>query len=232
MTFVRFPRTPHLAWLGSGQPRDDKVLANEAAAELVSHVVTVEEKVDGANLGISLGPGSELRMQNRGSYLDLKALHPQFKPLRHWLAARHAALVNALAGNRILFGEWCYARHSVHYTRLPDWFLLFDVYDHAAGRFWSADRRDRLAAESDLATVPRLTRGRFDLQGLRAMLGPSRFGDGPAEGICVRRDRGGYLEQRAKLVAPEFTETIGAHWSSRGVRPNALGQASSAAGTA
>ncbi|MGV3590570.1 MAG: DNA ligase, partial [Gammaproteobacteria bacterium] len=25
--FFRFPHTPHIAWLGAGMPRDDKVLA-------------------------------------------------------------------------------------------------------------------------------------------------------------------------------------------------------------
>ncbi|WP_257945770.1 RNA ligase family protein, partial [Pseudomonas plecoglossicida] len=54
-----------------------------------------------------------------------------------------------------LFGEWCAARHSLDYGTLPDWFLLFDVYDRSTGRFWSTVRRDALAAEAGLATVPR-----------------------------------------------------------------------------
>ena len=32
--FFRFPHTPHIAWLGDGMPRDDKVL-NDAEIEAI-----------------------------------------------------------------------------------------------------------------------------------------------------------------------------------------------------
>jgi hypothetical protein len=32
-------------------------------------------------------------------------------------------------GRHILFGEWCRAQHSVFYSRLPDYFLAFDIWD-------------------------------------------------------------------------------------------------------
>ena len=67
--FFRFPHTPHLAWLGEGSPRDDKVLSPVEAAELLEAHVLVEEKLDGANLGFSIGPDGAVRAQNRGQYL-------------------------------------------------------------------------------------------------------------------------------------------------------------------
>lgn len=220
--FFRFPRTPHLAWLGAGEPRDDKVLAaDEARAQLAGDVI-VEEKLDGANLGISVGGDGALRAQNRGTFLDLASLHPQFRPLRHWLAMRQVPLADALAGGLMLFGEWCYAKHSIPYTRLPDWFIAFDVYDPSVRRFWSVERRDRLALDLGLAVVPRVAQGRFDLDGITRLLGPSRFADGPAEGVYVRRDQGDYLDRRAKLVRREFTQAIGTHWSRGPIHPNRL----------
>src|SRR5690606_2076140 len=48
--FFRFPQTPHLAWLGEGQPRDDKVLTPDEVDALLAGEVVVEEKVDGANI--------------------------------------------------------------------------------------------------------------------------------------------------------------------------------------
>lgn len=222
MEYLRFPRTPHLMWLGDGAPRGDKVLSAEDATELLLHVLIVEEKVDGANIGISLGPSEELRVQNRGAYLSSDSAHPQFKPLPRWLQAHRRALTDALRPDLILFGEWCYARHSIHYTRLPDWFLAFDVYDRALRRFWSLHRRDVFAKSIGLATVPRLAQGKFDTRTIKELLGPSRFADGPAEGIYVRWDRGGFLERRAKLVRPEFAQSIAEHWSRGPVRPNHL----------
>ena len=147
--FFRFPHTPHISWLAGGEPRDDKVLPPNEALELLNVDVVVEEKLDGANLGISLSPDSELRVQNRGQYLHAPYAG-QFARLPDWLLLHGEKLRAALAANDsgglMLFGEWCAARHSLGYDRLPDWFLLFDVYDRSQGRFWSAPRRNELAA--------------------------------------------------------------------------------------
>jgi hypothetical protein len=218
--FFRFPHTPHLVWLGASQPRDDKVLDAGEARALLSVEVSVEEKVDGANLGFSVDETGALRGQNRGKYLDLDAPTGQWKPLKRWLSTRRHALSEALAPGLLLFGEWCYAVHSVRYTQLPDWFLAFDVYDRAKGEFWSVDRRNALASSLALAVVPALGQGRFDLDGIKVLMGRSRLTDGPAEGVYVRREAEGRLVQRAKLVRPEFVQAIGEHWSKRDIEAN------------
>lgn len=220
--FFRFPHTPHLAWLGKGTPRDDKTLDPTEASALLSGEVLVEEKVDGANVGLSVDESGALRVQNRGGWVDREHCHPQFKTLFRWLAPRADAIADALFPDLILFGEWCYAVHSVRYSALPDWLLAFDVYDRAQGAFWSAPRRDELVRGLGLARVPELARGRFDLGGLRALLGRSRLGEVDSEGIYVRRDEGDRLAGRAKLVRPEFVQSIGEHWSRRAMETNAL----------
>ena len=82
--FFRFPRTPHLAWLGPVTPRADKVLSPQEARDLLSRELIVEEKVDGANLGFSVDTSGALRAQNRGNYLD--TFVGQWKPLNRWLS--------------------------------------------------------------------------------------------------------------------------------------------------
>lgn len=221
--FLRFPHTPHLAALGE-PPRADKVLSSRERSELLAGSVIVEEKIDGANLGLSLGEHGRLRAQSRGHYLDRQA-HPQFAPLAAWLAARQERLAPALAGGRILFGEWCHAVHSTRYDRLPDWFLLFDVFDGRERRFWSTERRNALAPQLGLALVPELARGRLTLASLTTLIGPSRVGSGPAEGLYVRADEGAWCASRAKLVRPGFCQTTVEHWSRRPVVRNALAPA-------
>lgn len=190
--------------------------------ELLAHEVIVEEKVDGANLGLSVDESGELRAQNRGSYISRNSAAPQFRTLFPWLAAHEISLINALSPNLILFGEWCYAVHSVRYSKLKDWFLAFDVYDRCRTEFWSASRRDDLARGLGIATVPLLARGRFDLGGLQGLLGQSKVGEGPAEGLYVRREEGGRLISRAKLVRPEFVQSMDEHWSKISLRVNKL----------
>jgi hypothetical protein len=222
MDFFRFPSTPHLTWLGTGQPRGDKVLSSTEAQELLSHEILVEEKVDGANIGFSVDDHGTLRVQNRGTFLSRQSAHPQFKPLFRWQQSYEHALVDALFPDLMLFGEWCYAVHSVRYTRLPDWFLAFDVYDRAQGEFWSTKRRDAFVSQLGLELVPRLGAGRFDLVGLNALLGPSRLADGPAEGLYVRIDQSERLVARAKIVRPEFMQAIDEHWSRKELQTNTL----------
>jgi ATP-dependent RNA circularization protein (DNA/RNA ligase family) len=224
--FYRFPHTPHLAWLGSGTPRDDKVLSVADANALLSGEVAIEEKLDGANLGVSVDEDGRLRLQNRGQYLA-PPFGGQFSRATAWMERHQDALAPALGTELILFGEWCAARHSVVYDHLPDWFLSFDLYDRAAGRFWSTERRDAWLDRLDLPAVPTLARGRTTLARVKAvtMTGTSRFGATPLEGVVIRRDSAEFLEQRAKLVRPDFAQAIGEHWRSRRIEWNQMLQA-------
>ena len=216
--FFRFPSTPHLAWLAKdGMPRDDKVLSPAETQELLSGDVVVEEKLDGANLGLSLSPDGALRAQNRGQYLS-DPHTGQFARLPAWLTQHEPGLRTVLRPELMLFGEWCAARHSLGYDALPDWFLLFDVYDRSIGRFWSTSRRNALAAEAGLSTVPLVSSGLTTLAALKQLLvdTPSRYRAGlPLEGVVVRRESGEWCEARAKLVRPDFTQAIDTHWRKR-----------------
>ncbi len=225
--FFRFPHTPHIAWLAQGAPRDDKVLSPQEATELLSAEVVVEEKLDGANLGFSLSPEGELRAQNRGQYLHAP-YGGQFARLPEWLLLHGELLRAALASHPqadlMLFGEWCAARHSLQYDRLPDWFLLFDVYDLIQRRFWNTPCRNELADVLELSTVPRLLQGRCTLAQLKDVLSRqhSRFRQGTLEGVVIRQESALWCEARAKLVRPDFTQTIGEHWSRRRIAWNRL----------
>jgi hypothetical protein len=225
--FFKFPHTPHLIWLGKTPCREDKVLSPEEAFVFVEGVVTVEEKVDGTNIGFSLDESGELRVQSRGNYFG-RGSHPQFQPLWPWIETRRLALTQALRPGLMLFGEWCFALHTVPYKRLPDWFLGFDVYDRAVGGFWSSDRRDCWLKDVGLAAVPRLAQGHLSIDQLISLMGESRLTEGPMEGIYLRRDQGDWLEERAKIVRPEFVEGIDGHWSEQSLKKNALASMSSA----
>lgn len=220
MEFFRFPHTPHVAWLGEGQPRDDKVLSPAEADAFLDGEVVVEEKMDGANIGFSIDHHAELVVQNRGSYIDRAVPAPQFRHLFSWLAPHEDALREMLFPHLMLFGEWCYAVHSIRYAQLPDWFLVFDVYDRDAKQFWSTVRRDALARSLGLATVPQVGQRRYSLQELIGLLGPSHHGSSAAEGVYIRREDQTWLLARAKLVRAEFTQSISEHWSRRALESN------------
>ena len=219
--FVKFPTTPHLLWLGTTAARADKVLARDEAESFLRQPVIVEEKVDGANLGISFDAHSNLLAQNRGNLLQ-RGNKDQFAPLWAWLSERETRLFDALMDRFILFGEWCYARHSIHYTRLPDYFLAFDVFDRREQHFLSSVRRDEICCELELATVPKVGAGLFSLAEIPRLIGQSSLYDGPMEGLYLRQESSSWLIQRAKVVRTEFVQLIGEHWLNQPLVANRL----------
>jgi len=179
-------------------------------------------------MGLSLCLDGMVNVQNRGQYLH-KPYSGQFARLQDWLAIHGDAVQSALTMHRdaglILFGEWSAARHSLEYTALPDWFLLFDVYERATMRFWNSTRRNALAAEYGLATVPTLFHGKLTLADLKEMLSKvkSRYRSGRLEGVIIRKENQDWCESRTKLVRPDFTQAIFEHWRRRRLEWNRLG---------
>ncbi|MBU6995324.1 MAG: RNA ligase family protein [Ferrovum myxofaciens] len=195
---------------------------NEVTALLAGDVVVVE-KLDGANVGLSLALDGSLRAQNRGQYLA-EPHAGQFARLPSWLAQHGEGLRAVLKPNLILFGEWCAARHSLGYATLPDWFLLFDVYDRSADRFWSSARRNALARSAGLVTVPQVLHGKATVPTLKKLVGDtaSRYRAGALEGVVIRRESADWCEARAKLVCPDFTQAIDTHWRKRALEWNRI----------
>ncbi len=219
--FFKFPSTPHLGGYASQHLRGDKVLASDECEVFLRHEVIIEEKIDGANLGISFDDTAALLLQNRGGYLN-KPYGGQWKPLDTWAHPKVDMLFEALSDRYILFGEWCYAMHSIYYDSLPDWFIGFDIYDKFKKKFFSLDRRNALLARMQIAIVPMIAKNKFTLQQLEHLSSVSTFGRSAGEGLYIRYDTGEWLGGRAKFVRPNFLQKIDDHWTQGGGRTNRL----------
>lgn len=170
----KFPRTPHLA--GSKLQPGDEDLPPRSFSRLAGRHLIVEEKVDGANAGISFGPDGALRLQSRGHYLTGGGRERHFALFKTWAGAHVDALRELLGARYVLYGEWLYARHTVFYDALPHYFLEFDVYDIEHEVFLSTERRRALLEGSPVRSVPVLHEGPLPgLEALKALLGPSQF---------------------------------------------------------
>jgi atypical dual specificity phosphatase len=172
------------------------------------------------NRGISIRD-NQLRAQNRSHFVT-SAYHTQFKHLDKWLNQHADELWQILDSDRyILYGEWVYARHSIHYQQLPDWFVAFDMLDKLEGKFWSRPRLEKHLEGSRIALVPLVARGAFEsAEQLRALLQTqSRFCHGLAEGVYLRRCDDQWLTERGKIVRADFM-CGNEFWSKGGVEPN------------
>jgi ATP-dependent RNA circularization protein (DNA/RNA ligase family) len=219
--FYRFPHTPHLAWLGKGTPRNDKIFTPTQAKDFLRQPIVVEEKIDGTNLGISFSQNGGLQVQNRGSYLS-PPFTGQFDRLPLWLTSHASTLYDVIGDQLVLFGEWCTSRHSLSYTELPDWFLGFDVFNSDSKKFYNTRRRNDLLARAGIKQVQQVAYGQFTLIELRTLLNSAKsfYRDGIPEGFYLRAEDDSWLIARAKLVRSEFTQAITTHWRNRNFERN------------
>ena len=179
----KYPRTHHVA--GSRLQPGDEDLDAVPFTQLAGKHLVVEEKVDGANAGLSFDDGGALRLQSRGHYLTGGPRERHFALFKGWAHQHQAALRPALGSRYVLYGEWLYAKHTVFYDALPHYFMEFDVLDRETDRFLSTARRRRLLRDTPLAPVRVLHEGPLrDRAALQALLGPSAFKtEGHAEAL-------------------------------------------------
>lgn len=157
-------------------------------------------------MGLCIRQDGRILAQNRSHFISAN-YHPQFAPLGKWIAKHTADLWEILEPERhILYGEWVHATHSVLYTRLPGWFIAYDLFDKTENAFVSRDVLSALLARTSIPHVPLVFEGEItSMDVLKDMVsGVSSYSDGPREGIVVRLCVEGKLVARTKLVRSDF----------------------------
>ena len=205
MLMFTFPHTPYLY---SEIVREDKVLNERERNNFLDKRITIEEKVDGYNLGISFDKEANLLLQHRGSYVDDPKIY-------EWLKPRIEMIFDSISDRYIIFGEWCYYKHSIHYIYLPSYFLGFDVYDNLLHKFLSVADRDWILEKANLFHISLIGVGTFTLEELQQIIveNSSAYAPGRIEGVYLKYDDDIWTRDRAKLVDSGFTQSIDTHWS-------------------
>lgn len=231
--FTKYPRTPHL--FGSRGTDDDKHLGQVESLDFIADgSLIVEEKLDGTNVGIHFTSAGRIVLQCRGHEIT-SGMHAQYDLFKQWTMGKRPVLEAMLEDRLLLFGEWLYARHSVHYRGLPHFFFEFDMYDKEEKVFLDLASRLEKLERTGVVTVPVIHRGPTTAEDLRGLIGPSRFDsqfknpltgrtDNLMEGLYLRTEADGCVTGRAKLVRAEFVEKVkqSEHWQHQAVVPNLL----------
>ncbi len=174
---MKYPRTSHIR--GSKFQNGDDDMESVAFETISGSHLVIEEKVDGANSGISF-VGGKLHLQSRGHYLIGGPREAHFSVFKAWANTFASVLYDVLGDRYIMYGEWMYAKHTVFYDRLPHLFMEFDIYDVENGEFLSTPRRhemlDYLRLYIQMTSVPVLGEGEFEnLDTVTKMIRPSLF---------------------------------------------------------
>lgn len=231
----KYPRTQHLQ--GSKLQKGDEDLSQVPFLELKGQHLVVEEKVDGANAGISFSDSGDLLLQSRGHFLRGGPREKHWTLFKQWAALHEDTLFDILGSRYVMYGEWLFAKHTVFYDLLPHYFMEFDVYDRERDAYLSTEARRGLLGSSPVRSVLVLHEGEIDeLEVLLGLVRASYFRTGlwrtrldeqairagvdpelarrqtdiheEMEGLYLKVESDGIVQQRLKWVRPSFLNSI------------------------
>lgn len=222
-----FPKTPHLPWKPNLSDGDVVAEDSECAGVFDSNDVVIQEKLDGASVGFGYENEHPL-IRNREHYLNKGFVgrtpaKKQFASIWTYYynnKDRFAKLFDL--GTFSVYGEWMIMQHGIHYTRLPDWFIAYDIWDWQTTQFLAFDRAQEILAECGFQMPKVLHRGTVgDYRHLEAMTQENaQWADSKVEGVYVRVSGAQNLRNRFKLVREDFVQ--GALWDKKEVKRNSI----------
>lgn len=193
----------HVPW-SQEESRRNKWMNNLNGMKFTEKEAVMTEKMDGGNACIT---SDKVYARTHGH----EANHVTFDLLKK----RHREeLMHKIPNNLAVYGEWAYAKHSIKYTQLPDYFLVFAVFNMEEDRWFNWDSVKKVADNLDLPTVPVIRRGSFSEEWKKEPSGESRYGD-TREGFVYRTVSGfqhkEFEKHMAKCVRNNHVQ-VDEHW--------------------
>jgi len=211
---MKYPRTYHLPF-SPGASNDDKVMHD--ISYFIDKQLIITEKVDGSNVNIT---SKDCFARSHSG----PPTHPSFDMLK----AFHSSIKNLIPKDISIFGEWLYAKHSIHYDKLPSYLLIFAIEE---GSSWlSCEDVNIYCEELGLTTVPFIGSQQFNSEKelenyiVKEAKKPSVCG-GEREGLVIRVpsefNNGLFSKSVAKYVRKNHVQTD-EHWKNKEIERNKL----------
>lgn len=175
----KYPRTRHLE--GSKEQLGDEDLKCVKFGELQGKYLVLEEKVDGANCGISFGADGKMYLQSRGHFLNGGYGERQFDLFKLWAGCFESRLRELLSDRYVMYAGApfiCSVRvldegYYKNAGQIADWI--------GPSRFISEEPRQSLLLQCQKNQAdPELVFGQTDLTGIM-------------EGIYIKVEDGEYV---------------------------------------
>ena len=202
-------RIPHFNKEISNMTHDDIELESPIDLPLECFI---QEKVDGANMGVSWQDGPILRNRNhilkKGYIKRDTPAKLQFRPAWNWLHKHEdeIKMISDLCYSPItIYGEWMLAKHSIYYDKLPDLFLAYDI--------WCAEDQEFLSPEvvTDLlskTSIYYIKSEKIIIESVSEIVKLSEdissYREGIREGIVIKTSNGRFVDKCFKVVNSKF----------------------------
>lgn len=222
-----FPRTPHLC---SNTQGNDVTASPEEASTIFTQPLNIEEKVDGASVGITMDDHGDPVIRNRDhvlrkGYLKNTPAKRQFRPLWEWFYENQKRFQTlARHGRFAVYGDWMWMQHGLEYESLPDWLIAYDLYDQDEHQFVAPPQARCLLIAMGF-TVPKLfdqiTPATYeDIIPLTQTSGEWTKNHERIEGIYLKTYDDRFVTGRFKMVRPDFLQ--GALFDSKNLYRNTM----------
>lgn len=179
----KYPRTPHLPF-SEGITSDDKVLKN--TNHFFGKEIVITEKMDGENSTIY------------PNYYHARSLDSKHKDYHSYLLTNILPKIQyQIPSDFHICGEYLYAKHSIQYFDLKDYFLVFSIWDKNICLSW--DETKEYAELLNLSLVPELYRGIYNEQIVKEI----------AEKVVNKGREGIVIRLTSSFLYEDFGESIG-----------------------
>jgi hypothetical protein len=205
--YIKYPRTFHLPW-SPGVSSDDKVL--DSTAHFVGRDVVVTTKMDGENTTLYR------------DHIHARSIDSEHHPSQTWVRHLHGRIKNDIPVGWRICGENLFAKHSIPYTDLESFLLVFSIFDER-NVCLNYDDTIQYCEILGLGLVPMVYFGKWDELTIKAV--GAKLVEAGQEGYVVRlRDEFPYSEfgrSVAKYVRPNHVTTSD-HWKHQSIVKNGL----------
>jgi hypothetical protein len=203
---IKYPRTFHFPWSPNLQ-NDDRMLQSTEGWEGTEVVVT--EKMDGEGTTFYHGD------------LHARSLEFEPRPDRTFIKAIHATVAHDIPEGYRICGENMTAVHSIRYTDLPSYFLMFNIWDGLTCLSWA--ETCEWAAMLGLWTVPLIYWGPYSDDLCKELC--DKINPVTQEGLVVRPARAFHMREYPYVVGKCVRHkhvTTDQHWAKKAVEFNGL----------
>ena len=213
LNYVKYPRTMHVPWSENLQ-NDDRMHDN--VDFFIGKEVVVSTKMDGECTSAY------------SDYIHARSIDSKNHESRTWVKALHGRIAHEIPDKWRICGENMYAKHSIYYHNLEDYFLVYSIWDeNNIALSW--DDTVTYAEMLGLKTVPVFFRGIWNPETVteitEAYENYCKASLDPVEGYVIRvagtvpyKD---YRRSYAKWVRGAHVRTS-SHWMTEKVIPNEL----------
>lgn len=229
-----YPSVLHLPWFPNA--KGDKIATLDDVRPLFeSKNVYVQEKIDGANCGMTFLDGhpvvrSRTKILRKGQELKNPSTK-QFASAWNWMHDRKNWFQElSEAGPYSVYGEWMIQQHGMVYDALPEWFVAYDIFDYEKRHFLDQAKANKILVGCGFSVIELDFRGCYTafLTGFLGGETPDKFEDlcqaagkqikwnselksgfavdAKREGTIVKVSDGDWITDRFKMVRQGFDQ--------------------------